>query len=396
MFICQTILNLSCYVSCVSQFMYTGLRSPAFDSNRNTVRFFSSKCSTSSAQVKTLSHLYFPHFALILTAFGLIATQVAPTVQRSDVLIPGLPDNLNGFTIALVTDVHIGPTVGKDRVEQIVSLVNSLNADMIAIAGDLVDGFLKNLENRALPLASLNAKHGVFYATEFFIDQCMPSELDGKRSKPTFPNLLFQSKVAVQVQISDRCGRKHEYYHGSVEEWIKFFNSQLHFQKKRHIKHMDQDRLLCVVGLDDLITERLFIAGHKMNPKAAVEGCPPKSIIVVLAHQPNAVRKIIDSTNRHIDLILSGHTHNSQFYVFWPIVYLRNAFLYGLYKDSSSGTQVYVSAGVNYWGPPVKMWNNCEIVFISLKAGSKSSIKEFSDVAEPPLIAGIGGNLPGA
>lgn len=65
-----------------------------------------------------------------------------------------------------------------------------------------------------------------------------------------------------------------------------------------------------------------------------------------------------------------GHTHSGQLYVLYPVAYIGNKFLHGLYKDSSSSTQVFVSAGVNYWGPPVKMWSFCEIPLIRLRVDS--------------------------
>lgn len=64
---------------------------------------------------------------------------------------------------------------------------------------------------------------------------------------------------------------------------------------------------------------------------------------------------------------VAGHTHNGQFYVFWPLAFLTNTFLHGLYQDVSSQTQVFVSAGVNYWGPPVKMFSFCEVPVIRLR-----------------------------
>lgn len=89
-------------------------------------------------------------------------------MNRVNVKIRDLPRSLDGFTIVLLTDVHIGPTVGRKRIEEIVAKTNALHADMVAISGDLVDGFLSNLVQPTLPLAKLKSKYGVYYATGMF------------------------------------------------------------------------------------------------------------------------------------------------------------------------------------------------------------------------------------
>jgi uncharacterized protein len=287
---------------------------------------------------------------------------------------------MDGFSLALLTDVHIGPTVSRGRVEQIVNAVNTHlpGLDAVTVVGDLVDGFLSNLEQRAMPLQKLRSKWGVFFATG-----------------------------------------NHEYYHGDVDEWVEFFrrrlnmtvlrnqhfvvevgwlgvgggckdsNSKVHipsFKKNlklqtRHPHTANQQPTsqdtggLCIVGVDDLVTEHLYIPGHRMDPVKAVEGCPATHTIIMLAHQPNAARRILDGASRRIDLILSGHTHGGQFYIFWPMAWLRNAFLHGLYEDLESGAQIYVSSGVNYWGPPVKMWDLCEIVHLTLRRGPETAAR---------------------
>lgn len=82
-----------------------------------------------------------------------------------DVKVVNLPPQLDGLSIALITDVHIGPTVHSARVAEIVGRVNERRPDAVAIVGDLVDGFVYNLERNARPLKELRSKYGVFYAT---------------------------------------------------------------------------------------------------------------------------------------------------------------------------------------------------------------------------------------
>lgn len=90
---------------------------------------------------------------------------IAFQVQSVDIRVEKLPLRFDGFSIALLTDVHIGPTVSKKRVEEIVTIVNRLNVDSVSIVGDLVDGFLEHIRSKAMPLQQLKSKHGVFYVT---------------------------------------------------------------------------------------------------------------------------------------------------------------------------------------------------------------------------------------
>uniref|UniRef100_A0A915D9J1 Calcineurin-like phosphoesterase domain-containing protein n=1 Tax=Ditylenchus dipsaci TaxID=166011 RepID=A0A915D9J1_9BILA len=245
-------------------------------------------------------------------------------VSNIDISLPKGASNLDGFTIALLTDVHIGPTVGKQRLQNIVNIVNGLDADVIAIVGDLIDGFLGNLGEKALILKKLKSRHGTFFVTG-----------------------------------------NHEYYHSSIDEWISFFKHKLNMTILRNENFLINQNI-CLAGVDDVVTQRLFIDGHRMDAEKAIQNCPAKSYVVMMVHQPNAARKILDMSSRHINLILSGHTHGGQFYIFWPISYLYHAFLHGHYKYGKLGTDIVVSAGVNYWGPPAKMRNLCEIVRIKL------------------------------
>uniref|UniRef100_A0A8R1TNN6 Calcineurin-like phosphoesterase domain-containing protein n=1 Tax=Onchocerca volvulus TaxID=6282 RepID=A0A8R1TNN6_ONCVO len=252
--------------------------------------------------------------AIFLTGVGFAATRSAPVVNRVNVKIRNLPLSLDGFTIVLLTDVHIGPTVNQRRIEEIVAKTNELHTDMVAISGDLVDGFLSNLVQPTLSLANLKSKYGVYYATG-----------------------------------------NHEYYYGDTNEWLHYFTTKLNItvlhNTNRNLCSNSGD-CICVAGVDDLLTEKLRIPDHHMDAERALSGCSETQPVILLVHQPNAASKILRSTKKRIDLILSGHTHAGQFYVVWLFVYLKNDFLHGLYKIKNSDTQIYVSSGVNYWGPP--------------------------------------------
>lgn len=61
-------------------------------------------------------------------------------------------------------------------------------------------------------------------------------------------------------------------------------------------------------------------------------------------------------------------------FVILPLSYLTNSWFHGLYSHASTGAQIYVSSGVNYWGPPIKMPNLCEVVHVRLHPANDDMI----------------------
>ncbi|CAI5454720.1 unnamed protein product [Caenorhabditis angaria] len=258
---------------------------------------------------------------------GLYATQTDPTVRRRDVQMKTFKSHSN-TSIVLLSDIHIGPSVGRTRMQRIVEITNSLKPDIIAIAGDLADGMVNDFHEAAEPLCNLTAPGGVYFATG-----------------------------------------NHEYMHGNITEWFWFLercNIKILHNSNKHVTIKNEK--FCIAGADDLYAERVHIPGHGMNMSAALSTCNADSTNILLAHQPNAARIVIDDPvlSKKVNLILSGHTHGGQMYPWVPLVKIANAYLRGLYYDSRTDTYVYVSAGVNYFGPPIKMFKSCEIILLNL------------------------------
>lgn len=74
-------------------------------------------------------------FALLLSGHGFTVTSSKPILRPVNVYIKDLPKELDGFSIALMTDIHIGPTVGRSRMEETVQVVNQAQPDVVAISG---------------------------------------------------------------------------------------------------------------------------------------------------------------------------------------------------------------------------------------------------------------------
>ncbi|CAB3399446.1 unnamed protein product [Caenorhabditis bovis] len=267
--------------------------------------------------------------AFLFTFGGLYATQRDPIITRANIPMKTFENDSGGnVTLALLTDIHIGPTVGRRRISTIVKMTNELKPDIIAIAGDLADGLVVDLKGAAEPLCELRAPGGVYFATG-----------------------------------------NHEYMHGDVREWFDFLkkcNITILHNANRHVNINGHE--FCMAGADDLYAEKAHLPGHGMDLKKSLEGCTQDSTNILLAHQPNAAKRALDDADlsQRVNLILSGHTHAGQMYLFVPIVHIANAFVRGLYYNKIADNYVYVSAGVNYFGPPIKIFGGCEIIQINM------------------------------
>ena len=117
------------------------------------------------ATYRTYSAAAVPALAVFFTIVGFFNARRRARVRRVEIPIANLPAALRGFTIAQITDIHVGPTIKRDYVEAIVDAVNALRPDVIAVTGDLVDGPVGQLAEHTQPFARLTAPHGVYFVT---------------------------------------------------------------------------------------------------------------------------------------------------------------------------------------------------------------------------------------
>jgi predicted MPP superfamily phosphohydrolase len=228
---------------------------------------------------------------------------------------------MDGFSIVQITDVHIGNTIGEAFVSTMVERVNKAKPDLIAITGDLVDGRLSSLAAAAEPLRDLRAKHGVFFVTG-----------------------------------------NHEYYSG-VESWLPHLRT-LGIRVLRNEREPIEvgGHGFDIAGVDDHSSNRW--KGHGPDLQQAMRGRHPEREVVLLAHQP---RQVHQAKKHDIGLQLSGHTHGGQI---WPWHYLVKLQQGGLIGGLSrhGDTQLYVSKGTGYWGPPIRFLAKSEITRLRLRS----------------------------
>jgi uncharacterized protein len=261
-----------------------------------------------------------PIATLILTALGYYNARRVAAVRHVDVPIESLPASLHGFRIAQITDLHIGPTIGRGHVEAIVDAVNRLEPDMIAITGDLVDGSVRQLAAHTAPLSELRARHGAFFVTG-----------------------------------------NHEYYSG-VGSWIgELRRLGLNVLLNEHVVLAHDGAEIVVAGVTDFGAHH-FEPGHRSDPGVALEGAPERAAAkVLLAHQPRSA-PAAEAAGFHLQL--SGHTHGGQFLPWNWFVRVQQPFTAGL--DRLGKLWVYTSRGTGYWGPPKRLGAPSEITCVHL------------------------------
>jgi predicted MPP superfamily phosphohydrolase len=257
--------------------------------------------------------------AFLLSGAGVRNAFASPMIKEVILPVKGLHPDLAGFSIVQITDIHLGPTLKRDFMESVVNQVNRLEPDLIALTGDLVDGYVSRLSHDAEPLKDLSAPYGKFFVT-----------------------------------------RNHEYYFKALE-WIDHMES-LGFTTLNNAHRLIQrnDGKILLGGVTDLRGER-FIPAHKTDPFKAMEGAPESHVRILLAHQPNSV---YEAEKAGFDIQISGHTHGGQMFPWTYIVGLNQPFLAGLYTYGK--TRVYVSRGTGYWGPPMRLGSPSEITRIVL------------------------------
>lgn len=244
----------------------------------------------------------------------------APLIERVRVPIARLPAQLDGLKIVQLSDVHIGPTLGKEFLDGIVDQVNALSPDVIAITGDLVDGSVERLAEHVAPLARLRAKHGVFFVTG-----------------------------------------NHEYYSGAPE-WVEHLATLgIRVLRNERVRIGDERGAIDIAGVDDWSAKG---AGHRHDLTTTLAALDPARPVVLLAHQP---RSAVQAVAQGASLVLSGHTHAGQIFPWRYLVYLQQPLVEGLHRFGDA--HIYVNRGTGFWGPPMRVGARGEITELTLFRG---------------------------
>lgn len=262
--------------------------------------------------------------AAVAAGLGVVALREATKrveVRDVEVALDRLPTQLDGFTIVQLSDIHVGGrTLYRRFVEEMVATTNALAPDMIAITGDLVDGSVADLRHHVEPLGSLRAAHGVYFVTG-----------------------------------------NHEYYSGP-DEWVNHLRTLgVRVLRNERVSIGHGAESFDLVGVDDY--NAAGYPGHGPDLARAVADRDRDRALVLLAHQPREVHR---AAEHGVGLQLSGHTHGGQIWPWSYAVKLQQPYVAGLVRHAT--TQLYISRGTGYWGPPMRLGAPAEITRIRLRA----------------------------
>jgi len=250
-----------------------------------------------------------------LTGSGMVSALGPPDLLRLRVPIRRLHPDLAGYRIAVVSDIHLGPLLGRAHTERLVRMINEAEPDLVAIVGDLADGTVAELGDAAAPLADL-------VADSYFVTG------------------------------------NHEYF-SEPQRWLREL-ARLDVRPLRN-ERTDITRgagTFDLAGVNDL-GGRSFDDGPDF--RRALGGRDTDRPVVLLAHQPVQVH---DAARYDVDLQLSGHTHGGQMFPFQYVVGASQPSVAGL--STVDGTQLYVTRGAGFWGPPVRVGAPPDITMIEL------------------------------
>jgi predicted MPP superfamily phosphohydrolase len=264
--------------------------------------------------------------ALVAGAFGLRSALRPPALQRVEIALERWPESLDGFRIVQISDLHIGPILGRAFAEQLVARANALEPDLVALTGDLVDGSVRQLADEVAPLAGLRARHGVYFVTG-----------------------------------------NHDHYSGARRWCEKARELGMHVLRNQRVEVRDGDAAFDLVGVDDHHGSH-FGRGGGEDLGAALDGRDCSRPAVLLAHDPSTFKR---ASTMAIDLQISGHTHGGQIWPFGVLVHLAIRFVAGRFRRN--GAELYVSRGTGFWGPPMRLFAPAELTEIVLRRRATSS-----------------------
>jgi uncharacterized protein len=226
---------------------------------------------------------------------------------------------MDGFTIATVSDIHLGPLAGRAHTQRVVDVINRTQADLVAVVGDLVDGSVRELGAAAQPLRQIQSRNGAFFVTG-----------------------------------------NHEYYSGA-EEWLAEVE-RLGIRTLRNQRQLITARggAIDLAGVNDVDGEGTSTGGPDIA--GALRDRDQNIPVVLLAHQPVQVH---EAAEHGVDLQLSGHTHGGQMVPFNFLVRLQQPVINGYAQFGD--TQLYVTNGAGFWGPPVRVGAPPQVTLVELR-----------------------------
>ena len=263
-----------------------------------------------TGELAPISYVIF--LTIVSLVIGLINASRGPRVKHLKIPVNDLNENLSGFKIAQISDLHVGATIRKRYVEKVVTKINNLKSDIVVLTGDIGDGNVREYREDIAPIGNLKSTYGSFF---------IPGN--------------------------------HEYY-WNANEWLIVLNNLGTINlvnRGKIIKHQGAE--LLVAGIPDPVS--------RLAPNLDTKYADPASFKILLSHRPG----IAEEAEKHgFHLQLSGHTHGGQFFPWTIVVKFVHKLSQGLHRVGNMW--VYVNPGTGSWGPLVRLGTTPEITLLEL------------------------------
>ncbi len=259
--------------------------------------------------------LVYPLMSLAISLYGNRIERLGTVNRYFDIPVKKLPPELEGFTIAQISDVHIGPYFSLERLELVLNQIVDEKPDLLAITGDIFDNVRMNPDAIKLVDSFTDKfKYGIYY-----------------------------------------CHGNHEHHRGISAIEAELRRTDIHWLVNRSEKVVGN---LYILGVDYPKSSPIMSSGGRGEMDnnffetkrefvtKALEGVPYDSVCVLLAHHPEFID---NGAEKNIPLTLTGHTHGGQIGIFGHALLPMFKYTRGMVvNDDSYG---YVNPGLGSWFP---------------------------------------------
>ncbi|MCR1950123.1 MULTISPECIES: metallophosphoesterase [unclassified Clostridium] len=271
-----------------------------------------------------LSNKYYIYQTILITVIFIIITIIGSFNAKNsyvksfdiDINKESLKEPIN---VVMVSDIHLGNIIKNKRLSKMVKEINTLNPDIVIIAGDIIDSDIKP-----------------------FLDYNMGSEFSKiKSTYGTYASL------------------------GNHDIMTKAENQIVSVLEENSVKVLRDESILIndsfyIIGRDDITINR-FSENDRTSLLDLTHNLDKSKTMIVIDHNPKYINESLDA---NIDLQLSGHTHKGQITPGNVVTDKIFEIDYGYLKKDN--LNVVVSSGYGTWGPPIRIGSRSEIIQINL------------------------------
>lgn len=248
-----------------------------------------------------------PAGAVAISLYGGLVEKNGTVVRQFDIPVEDIPEDIKGFSIVQLSDIHLGPFMSLDDLEKLLVKAASLQGDILAITGDLFDDRRINAKAAKLVDSYVDKfKYGIVY-----------------------------------------CRGNHEHLRGITAIDMALENTRIHYLVNSNKYIAGADMPIYMAGVDYPIRRDQFQFLQEAYTEQAMKDIPKNSVKILLAHHPD----FFDSAEKYgTQLVLAGHTHGGQLGILGiPVVPPLFKYMRGMYKVGK--TFGYVHSGNGSWFP---------------------------------------------